>query len=174
MPEVGIRLDHAGQRALVRFRVRMADADRAAVALSLPASPLTAAGQDPVALWVSPDQWLIMSETLSPAALVQRCEQALRDVLNIVTDVSDALICIVVEGARARDLLAMGSGVDFDARTFPPGRCVRTRFAKIAVVIHAVAEERFEVICDRSLAHYVGQWLERAARDPLLAARGAK
>jgi sarcosine oxidase subunit gamma len=165
MAEVAILAGHGEHRALVRLRVRMQDAARAAAALLLPVEPLASAGQDPVALWMSPDQWLLVSESASAADVMNRCGKALGDILHNATDASDALACFLVEGPGARDLLATGSGVDFDDRAFPPGRCVRTRFAKLAVVVHAVGAERFELIFDRSAAQYLEQWLRRALMD---------
>jgi sarcosine oxidase subunit gamma len=173
MAEVTIRPGHAEQRSIVRLRVRMADASRAAVALGLPTEPLTSAGDDPAALWVSPDQWLLLSDSRTPAALAAHCQQALGDILHNATDSSDALACFLVEGRGARALLAMASGVDFDAGAFPPGSCVRTKFAKVAVLIRATGAESFDLFLDRSAAHYLEQWLRRAARDPLVGGRAS-
>lgn len=167
MAELVILAGYAEHRSVVRLRVRMQEAARAAAALTLPVEPLASAGQDPVALWVSPDQWLLVSESASAVDVADRCGKALGDILHNATDASDALACFLVEGTGARDLLAMGSGVDFDRSAFPPGRCVRTRFAKLAVLIHATGTERFELLFDRSAAGYLEQWLRRAAKDTL-------
>lgn len=165
MADVAIHAGYAPGRTLVRLRVRMQDAVRAASALALPAEPLASAGRDPLALWVSPDQWLLVSESTSATDIAERCGQALGDVLHNATDASDALVCFLVEGPGARDLLAMGSGVDFDVSAFRPGRCVRTRFAKMAVLINATGEERFELLFDRSAADYLEGWLRRAVEN---------
>jgi len=165
MAEVTLATDDQVNRAFVRLRIAMADADGAARALGLPLEPLTSRAGDPTALWIAPDQWLITSSTVEADVLIERIENALRAFVHNATDASDALACFAVSGRDARGLLAMASGVDFDNRTFPTGRCVRTRFAKAAVVIHAVDTNRFELIFDRSAAHYLERWLRRALTD---------
>ena len=97
--------------------------------------------------------------------MIDRIERSLAETVHHATDASDALACFVISGRDARGLLAMGSGVDFDPRAFAPGHCVRTRFARIAVVVHCVGVDRFELIFDRSVAHYLEQWLRRAMED---------
>ena len=155
---------HAG-RAYVRLRVALRDAESAGRELGLPLAPLTSRAGEPTALWIAPDQWLLMSSDETAEILAGRIERSLGDLLHHATDASDALACFVVSGRAARGLLAMGSGVDFDERAFGPGRCVRTRFAKIAVVVHCVAADRFELIFDRSVVLYLEQWLRRAITD---------
>jgi heterotetrameric sarcosine oxidase gamma subunit len=159
----------ASPRSLVRLRVHMADAASAAARLGLSNEPLSSSGSEPTSLWISPDQWLLVSERQSAEALVAHCRSGLGEMLHNATDATDALDCLVVEGARARALLAMACGLDLEGDSFPRGKCARTRFAKVAAVIHAVGEEKFDVYVDRSVSHYVAQWLGRACREPLLA-----
>jgi heterotetrameric sarcosine oxidase gamma subunit len=85
--------------------------------------------------------------------------------LHAATDMSDALACIVIEGSSAHRLLGMGSGVDFDPSVFTTGKCVRTRIAKLAVVIRAIGREHFEVYVDRSASRYLLEYFSRNARD---------
>jgi sarcosine oxidase subunit gamma len=165
MADVTLTPDGEAGRAFVRLRIAVQDADAAARALGLPLEPSTSRSGDPTALWVAPDQWLLSSSGHSAEALIARLDEALGASVHNATDASDALACFTVAGTAARGLLAMGSGVDFDNTAFPPGRCVRTRFAKLAVLVHAVAADRFDLIFDRSAAHYLEQWLRRAMVD---------
>jgi sarcosine oxidase gamma subunit len=41
--------------------------------------------------------------------------------------------------------------------------------AKVAVLVHAVEAQRFDLYVDRSVVHYLLQWLQWSARDPILA-----
>jgi sarcosine oxidase subunit gamma len=150
--------------------VPVADAARAAAAMQLPVEPMRWSGSDPAALWISPNQWLLVGERLSAEEIVSACRARLGDILHAATDSSDALTCFVIDGSDARNLLAMGSGVDFHRSAFGPAHCVRTRIAKLAVVIRAVAHERFEVFVDRSAGQYLHEYLNRNGRDAALRA----
>jgi sarcosine oxidase, subunit gamma len=165
MADLTIRPASPDPRTLVRLRVPLADAPRAAAAMDLPNTPLRWSGSDPSALWIGPDEWLLVSDSRSAEEMVARCQDLLRDVLHAATDLSDALACILLEGSNAHQLLAMGSGVDFDSSVFTPGQCVRTRIAKLAVVIRAIDREQFEMFLDRSVSRYFLEYLGRNARD---------
>lgn len=166
MAEIAVRSAVDDRRSLVRLRVPMTETGRAAAALQLPSEPLRWSGTSPAALWVSPDQWLLVDEARSAQQLIGYCDAALGDTLHSATDSSDALTCITVGGAGARGLLAMLSGVDFDAGRFAAGQCVRTRMAKVAVLVRAMIDGQFELFVDRSVGPYLEQWLHRAAQDP--------
>jgi heterotetrameric sarcosine oxidase gamma subunit len=116
-------------------------------------------------LWIAPDQWLLIDDTASSSQLIEDVRSRLGTVLHSATDASDALACFLVGGPATRRLLAMGSGVDFDRRSFEPGKCVRTRFAKLAVLIRAIEGDRFELFFDSSVAEYLEGWLRRAMAD---------
>ena len=154
-------------RGLVRLRVPPDRATEAAAVARLPLAPLTVDEGEPAALWVGPDQWLIVSQSRPAERVLADLAARLDGILHLASDASDALALLTVEGAGARGLLAMLSGIDYDPGQFRPGRCVRTRMAKVAVVVRAVEEDRFELYVDRSVAAYLEGWLRHAARDPL-------
>jgi sarcosine oxidase subunit gamma len=171
MAEVTIRPSSPERRPIVRLRVPLAEAARAAALMQLPSEPLQSSVSDPAALWISPDQWLLVGEHLSADEIIAMCRARLAEMLHAATDSSDALASFVIEGADARNLLAMGSGVDFHRSVFAPGKCVRTRIAKLAVVVRAVGEQLFEVFVDRSASRYFREYLDRSARDCAVTAR---
>jgi sarcosine oxidase subunit gamma len=148
----------------------MADAARVAATMRLPTEPMRWSGSDPAALWIGPDQWLLIGKQLPVDEIVSLCRARLGGILHAATDLSDALACFLVEGPGARSLLAMGSGVDFHPSVFGPGQCVRTRIAKLAVVVRVVEDEHFEVFVDRSASRYLHDCLNRNARDATLRA----
>lgn len=166
-PTIVRRVDDG--RVLVRLRVALPQAEAAARQLALPPAGAWS-GVDPRALWVSPDQWLLVSRKQSADVLIARCAQALEGVLHHAVDSSDALHCLSLEGAGARTLLAMGSGVDFHPERFKAGQCARTRLAKVAVLIAVFEGERFELYADRSVGAYLVDWFHQAGRDPLVGA----
>ena len=115
-------------------------------------------------LWLGPDEWLVVSESQVGGEIVARLRQALSGIPAAVTDVSDARIIYALAGEDARILLAKGCSIDFHAREFPPGRCVQTLLAKVAVLIHARTQS-FEVHVARSCADYAWAWLESAQAE---------
>ena len=165
MADLSLNIVSAQQRAFVHLRVAVSHAQSAAETLDLPLVPLDVREGNPTALWIAPESWLLTSLEQPAAAIVERIERLLGDLVYNATDASDALACFEVYGANGRRLLAMGSGIDFDERAFSPGRCVRTRLAKIAVVIHCIAADRFELIVDRTVSHYLEEWLRRSGLD---------
>jgi heterotetrameric sarcosine oxidase gamma subunit len=162
MPDVVLETRYAPGRAMVRLRVSLAAAAQAAAILDLPVEPLTSRGNGPTALWIAPDQWLLIDDAVSSDELMEDVRGRLGALVHIATDASDALACFVVEGPAACNLLSMGTGVDFDSSSFGPGKCVRTRFAKLALLIRCIEPDRFELFVDSSTAEYLEAWLRRA------------
>lgn len=164
MLELSIESPAHPQRVKVRLRVQPSDAGDAAERLRLPVALQDRIDVDRVALWLAPDQWLLLSDRRSADALIDECGSVLADRLHLAVDVSAALGCITLRGGRVRDLLAMGSGVDWSAS--PAARCVRTRFARLPVIVHRVVEDHCDLYCDRSYHAWLETWLTRALRDP--------
>jgi sarcosine oxidase subunit gamma len=156
-------------RTKVRLRVSTAAAEEAARRLHLPGALCARASDDLTALWLGPDQWLLVSDRLSPSACEQRCASVLGAILHHTVDVSAALACARLYGKRVRELLAMGSGVDWRTGAFPEGGCLRTRFARILVIAHAADAGAVELYYDRSYRAYLERWCAYAIGDPLFA-----
>jgi sarcosine oxidase subunit gamma len=117
------------------------------------------------ALWLGPDEWLVVGPDGQQAAL----EQALRDGLNgafgSIVDVSANRTLLGVRGPKARELLAHGVSLDLDVRSFGPGRCVQTSLAKAQVIIERPDESVFHLDVRTSFASYVADWLLDASRN---------
>jgi hypothetical protein len=57
-------------------------------------------------------------------------------------------------------------GLDLHPRTFPVGRCARTRFAQILVTIDCFDDTpRFELHLARSYAQYLDAWIVHSAAE---------
>ena len=153
-------------RSTIRLRVRPNAAEAAMETLELPANCQCTSGS-PAKYWLSPDQWLLASDSLSAAELLQQLESELGGQLYLAIDLSSGLACFSMKGPAARILLAMGCGVDMHPSAFRSGQCVRTRFANVALVIAAVGKNSFELFVDRSLAGYLEEWIAAASEDPL-------
>lgn len=160
-------LEVVAGRSKVRLRVQFSEADRAVAAMGLPAEALTVAGSDPQALWLAPDQWLITSDDDSADTLIHQCRQHLGSIVYSATDASAAFTTFRLGHPRARMLLAMGSGLDFDELSY--GQCVRTRLAQVPAVVVPLADTGYDLYVDSSYAHHLQRWALQAAGDPILA-----
>lgn len=127
-----------------------------AFSLVLPTQPCRAAqANDRSALWLGPDEWLL----LAPAG-------TLVGTLSVpgaaVVDVGHRQVGLVLDGPGATDVLAAGCPLDLHVTTFPVGMCTRTVFGKAEIVLWRQDATRFHVEVWRSFAAYVRGLLERA------------
>ena len=129
---------------------------------SLPVAMNTWMGDDPLFMRVAPDTWLVESALHEAADLVPAVRTGCGRRSFAVTDVSDTLVTIAVEGALATALLARGCGLDLSPGAFGNAACARTRFAQLPVVLRRVTSGRFECHVDRSAAQWLYEWMEDA------------
>lgn len=158
----GVSIEPIDKLSIVSLKVSRKSLDIARDILRL-APPLCVAGGDPRSLWLGPDRWLLVSDSMTADAIVRSCGESLPGILHNAVDYSAALTAFRISGPRVRDLLASGCGIDFRAKQFPAGNCCRTRIAQIAAVIVAETHERFDVYVDRSYGTYMNDWLADAA-----------
>ncbi len=145
-----------------------------------PAQPNQIAGREPYLLWLAPDKRLVVSESGSRFDLRDRLSSALAGKFAAVSDVSDGLAVIDILGPRAREIVAMGCGLDLDPQLFTPSASARTLLAGQPVVLYPLAlpEAKWEpgrphipqppnrgyrVHVDRAILHYLWKWLAQAA-----------
>ena len=58
-----------------------------------------------------------------------------------------------------------GTALDLDPTCFPPGRCSRTRFADLLVIVRCTRMSAFELIFGSSYHDYLVAWLDDAGRE---------
>lgn len=156
---------------MVALRVDLRDAEaRAAVETTLraalPPANRTIVCEGGVALWLGPDEFLIVTEPGGEASVVTALSAALGGGRGAVVDVSDSRTIIALSGKRARDLLAKGGGLDLHPRSFTPGQCAQSFLAKVKVALHQLDDTpSYHVIVERSVAEYLFLWLADAARE---------
>jgi heterotetrameric sarcosine oxidase gamma subunit len=149
---VQLQLAQRSQKSLGRLRI----ADR-----PVPEAMNTWLGEDPVYCRVGPDSWLLISARHEGAELADAARAACAKRFSAVTDLSDAHVCIVVDGPRALEILVRGCALDFAA--FGAGACARTRFARLPMMLRRASAERFELFVDRAVAKHLFDWLQDAA-----------
>ncbi|MBC7800748.1 MAG: sarcosine oxidase subunit gamma [Gemmatimonadaceae bacterium] len=131
----------------------------AAFGIVLPDRPgNTATAGDRTALWLGPDEWLLVAPvgSLDPKTPMG---------LGAVVDVGHRQVGLLVDGAGAEDALATGCPLDLHDRVFPPGRCTRTVFGKAEIILWRTDHRRFHIEVARSFADYVLARLTIAARE---------
>ena len=121
------------------------------------------------ALWIGPNEWLVVAAPGAEAETAASLREALAKHHAAVTDVSESLAVIAISGANARHVLAKGMSLDLHPRAFAAGRCARASLAKTVVLIHQTSDSppAYDLYIDRSYAEYLWRWLEDAAQSML-------
>ena len=140
-------------------------AARSALGYALPIEANTVTeGQGSRALWLGPDEWLIVSE--AGASPLGALRQALSGRHVAVTDVGDARGVIALGGPHAREVLKKGSPLDVHPRAFGPMRCAQTRLSKLAALVEQRDDSPvFDIYVIRSATRFLWRWLEDAAAE---------
>lgn len=163
----GLRVSRARPLARFAFRGDAAAAGKAGAAFgaSLPMTPL-AANQVAAraALWLGPDEWLLLAADETAAGIAAGMATALADAPHALVDVSERNLALLVEGERAARLLNTQVFLDLDLAAFPVGMATRTLFAKAEIILWRLGDEAFAVECWRSFAPYIEGLLVEGAR----------
>ncbi|MFF5979607.1 sarcosine oxidase subunit gamma [Streptomyces olindensis] len=159
LTQINVRLDAKGAAA---------EAVGLALDLQLPLQPNTVVrAGELTALWLGPDEWLLVGPPGSERDLEGRIREAAGDEFVSVIDVSAQRTTLLVTGPRARDLLAHGCPLDLHPRAFGPGRCAQTTLGRAQVVLVARDDPRagFWVLVRSTFAGYLADWLLDAATE---------
>ena len=135
--------------------------------LSLPEKPNTA-GQhrQNAALWLGPDEWLIVVPDGREGKLLANLDKELANVHFAASDVSNSRVVLQLSGADARNVLAKGCSLDLHPSTFSDENCAQSSLARCHVLLHQVDDlPSFDVYVHRSFAGYAWAWLADAAAD---------
>ncbi len=152
------------------FDVRLQPADHGALAAAaaalgfeLPLVPTkSSGGGGRSALWLGPDQWLIVA----PADDAPPLAAALAHRAASVVDASDLRAVFELAGPHACDVLRKGCAIDLHARVFRPGDCAATALARVRVALHQPdARPAYRIYVERSYAPYLWDWLLDAAGE---------
>jgi heterotetrameric sarcosine oxidase gamma subunit len=133
----------------------------------LPKKTGQCSGNNPAALCLRPNEWLLISETAKPARLLNQTQGSIDPQRTAVYDNSDGLAIFRLSGSGAPWLLSKLSGLDYLAGTAAGEHCTRTKMGKVAVVVHyhqaGVDQFVFDLIFDRSIAKYLWDLLSESA-----------
>ena len=137
-----------------------------ALGFALPTKPRTSAAWGDVrVLWLSVDQWLILSSRTKAHEILANLRAALGGIHSLAVDVSDMRAVIRLEGDGCREVLMKGTSLDLISGDYTPGTCRRMRYAEIAALLHVVEDNVFDVYVFRSYARYTWDFICATARD---------
>jgi sarcosine oxidase, subunit gamma len=134
---------------------------------ALPVPPNTTTSKnDSRALWLGPDEWLVVGPDGQQEALEQALRSGLDGAFGSIVDVSANRTLLEIRGPKGRELLAHGIPIDLDGRSFGPGRCSQTLLAKAQVIIERRTDDpAFHLYIRSTFASYVADWLLDAAAE---------
>ena len=135
---------------------------------SAPSRPRNSAaageGEKRAALWLGPDEWLLIADGADAAAIGEVLESVLEGTAHSLVDVSHRQIGLIASGPAAARVLNAGCPLDLDLKAFPVGFATRTLFDKAEIVLWRRAQATFHVEVWRSFAPYLAASLAEAAR----------
>lgn len=155
-----VELADAGAMGMITLRgdlAVLAGALDSVLGLALPGQRQVTGGETAQALWMSPDELLVVLPYAEAPMTAARLETALEGAFATVAVVSDARALIHVSGAQTRDVLAKLMPVDF--ADFPVGSVRRSRAAQVAAAVWRTSESDWSLICFRSVAGYLWEAL---------------
>ena len=117
------------------------------------------------ALWLGPDEWLLLAPDGEADVVVRSLTEALRGEPASIVDVSDRQLGIGVSGPKSAVTLNAFNALDLHTDAFPVGMCTRTLFGKAEIVLWRTAADVFHIEVWRSFAPYVLGCLAEAARE---------
>lgn len=145
-------------RHVLRLPADAVAAASEALGLELPALPCRSSrAGSRAALWLGPDEWLLLDDdTEAPAP-------ALPGIGSLV-DVSHSNVGAMLGGPQAEAVLAHGCPLDLHPSAFPIGKCTRTVLGKVEIVLWREDEYSFRIEFGRSFADYVNSFIALVAR----------
>jgi sarcosine oxidase, subunit gamma len=165
---IGFSMIPARDAARFTFRARglVIDTASQAFGVDLPRRAFCTAATDArAALWMGPDEWLLIGPQSDKVLIEEQLTRALAGTAYSLVDVSHRDVAVELSGDRAAAVLNSGCPLDLHPSVFAVGMCTRTLMAKAQIVLWRTEPLLFHVQTLRSFADYIWQLLEQAARD---------
>ncbi|HUI61252.1 MAG TPA: sarcosine oxidase subunit gamma family protein [Steroidobacteraceae bacterium] len=166
VPSAVVRMLPPAARLVLRGGPRVMQVAGEALDLQITTAACSSARHgERAALWMGPDELLLLGPGSEAAGLARLLEGALAGIPHSIVDVSHRQVALEVAGPRAPIVLAVGCPLDLHPSQFPPGMCTRTVLGKASIVLWRTAAEAFHVEVWRSFADYASRFLAEAARE---------
>lgn len=118
--------------------------------------------------WMSPDQWLLVTDNDEYSNKLSVLRGALEDEFASINDVSSGQTIINIKGKKANEVLCKGTTFDVHPSVFTPGQCAQVIFAKSNVLIYPLGLNEYpeyDLIVRRSFADFLARWLSNACHE---------
>ncbi|MEU5208368.1 sarcosine oxidase subunit gamma family protein [Streptomyces sp. NPDC020742] len=144
-----------------------AKAVEASLGVTLPGSLRAEIAGEVTALWMGPDEWLLVAPDGRRHDLLTQLRSAIGDEFGTVTDVSAQRTTLALSGHLVRTVLAQGCAIDLDPRVTPAGSCLTTVLAQapITLVVQGEATPSVWLLVRSSFASYLATWLVDACTE---------
>ena len=169
--EGAVRVREIAPRTMLTLRGDLASAKVKRAVDSVTGTPVPGRlsavfGDGTAALWMSPDELLLICPRDRQETALSAARKALAGSHHLVADVSDARAAFRLEGegGHLREVLAKLSPADVHPDALPPGTVRRTRLAQVPAAFWMADERSAEVVAFRSVAAYVFGLLETASK----------
>ena len=123
------------------------------------AANTVAASGEVSALWLGPDEWLIVGAPDSEGDLAVRLNAALAGKHVSVVDVTANRTVLELSGPSARAVLEKACGLDLRPRAFKPGQCAQTNLARTVGILELGQGGAWRIYVRNSFALYLADWL---------------
>jgi sarcosine oxidase subunit gamma len=161
-PSVKVEVLPPAERISLRAPEASVAALSKALGVILPKKPKTSASKaGRTALWLGPDEWLVIDE----AGNDPLADCAGVSALHSAVGISHRNIAISVIGPAAEAAINSGCLQDLSLDIFPVGAASRTILGKAEIVLLRTAADAFRVECWRSFSDYVFTFLSEGSRD---------
>jgi sarcosine oxidase subunit gamma len=164
-----VRVAEAGLRGMVTLRAdlgagRVAKAVKSAAGVEVPGVRKAALAGGRGALWMSPDELLLLVPYSDAPATVAGLTKALDGIHHLAADVSDARAVFRMTGEldTIREVLAKLTPADLSPAAFGEGEVRRTKLGQVAAAFW-IEDDGITLVSFRSVAAYVFDLLSNAA-----------
>jgi len=118
-------------------------------------------------IWLSPDEWLIFSNTIDDKDFNQIEEKLIQNIcktkFGAVIDVTDQFVMINLSGNKIFDLFQTGSPFNFNEFRNKKGATTQTLLAKIDVIIQNKDQNDANLFVRRSFSRHLFSWMSDSA-----------
>jgi len=115
-------------------------------------------------LWISPDEFLVVSDTEQPA-LLATLEDALGNERGHVVDLTSNRTIVELAGPAAHNVLRKSTPTDIHPSVFPVHHAITTTLARAPVLLWRTAETTWRILPRASFAEHIAFFLMDAMRE---------